>query len=91
MSNPEGFANCQAVFRLAIMKSLATKRRTASPFFVVARSASRGHQWGRTPWATSPAFNRRFTGGWEARERGCSDYGLRQPMGQTMTPSSFRR
>ena len=33
MSNPEGFANCQAVFRLAIMKSLAPKRRTASPLF----------------------------------------------------------
>ena len=34
MSNPEGFTNCQTVFRLAIMKSPATKRRTASPFFV---------------------------------------------------------
>ena len=34
MSNPEGFTNCQDVFRLAIMKSLAPKRRTASPIFV---------------------------------------------------------
>ena len=38
MSNPEGFTNCQTVFRLAIMKSLATKRRTASPLFRGLRS-----------------------------------------------------
>ena len=30
MSNPEGFANCQAVFRLVIMKSLAPKCRPAA-------------------------------------------------------------
>ena len=39
MSNPEGFANCQAVFRLAIMKSLATKRRAAPPPIFVACAA----------------------------------------------------